>query len=224
VANALHIGRSYGTNHLRIVSKGYGEGTATNVNEAIGLPPTFGLSINKNAALGIANPSQTRSGVGTNQNLAVGQGFTNIGIGLAINRNEAYSDGSLANGNSQNKNEAYGDGSYITRLAPVRWMPGYTSDGTSITIPIAALGENITAAEANAVTGDWREILQAVLVKTNEYHRSLSPTELKQPKAFGSFVFTDYNSQHPIFGSGLKRTIRVKFHLLQNQTDLASEA
>lgn len=41
--------------------------------------------------------------------------------------------------------------------APTSIWPSYTSDGTNITIPIAAL-DGLTAAQANATTGDWRAI------------------------------------------------------------------
>lgn len=44
--------------------------------------------------------------------------------------------------------------------APTSIWPSYSSDGTNITIPIAAL-DGLTAAEANASTGDWREIALA---------------------------------------------------------------
>lgn len=57
-------------------------------------------------------------------------------------------------------------------LAPKFVFPGYSSDGTNITIPIDNL-IGLTAAEADATTGDWREILQAWLLKATEYQRSI---------------------------------------------------
>jgi len=44
--------------------------------------------------------------------------------------------------------------------APTSLWPSYTSDGTNITIPIAAL-DGLTAAEADATTGDLRSIMLA---------------------------------------------------------------
>lgn len=51
-------------------------------------------------------------------------------------------------------------------IAPTTIFPGYTSDGTEITIPIAAL-DGLTAAEANATTGDVREVLRSILLTAN---------------------------------------------------------
>jgi hypothetical protein len=47
----------------------------------------------------------------------------------------------------------------------------YSSDGTNITFPIANL-IGLTAAEADSVTGDLREILQAIFLKSTEYYIS----------------------------------------------------
>jgi hypothetical protein len=57
------------------------------------------------------------------------------------------------------------------RLSPEKVLPGYSSDGTNISIPIASV-IGLTAAEADAVTGDWREILQAILLRAVEYHKT----------------------------------------------------
>ena len=57
------------------------------------------------------------------------------------------------------------------RISPEQAIPGYTSDGTNITFPIASV-VGLTAAEADAVTGDWREILQAILLRAVEYHET----------------------------------------------------
>jgi hypothetical protein len=49
----------------------------------------------------------------------------------------------------------------FTRV-PSDLFPGYESDGTDITIPIADL-IGLTAEEADAVTGDWRKIVQTMV-------------------------------------------------------------
>lgn len=46
--------------------------------------------------------------------------------------------------------------------APSALLPGYTSDGTNITIPLASL-PGLTAAEADATTGDSREVIRAFM-------------------------------------------------------------
>jgi len=47
---------------------------------------------------------------------------------------------------------------------PTTWLPDWSEDATDITLPIASLPE-LTAAEADAVTGDIRKILYALLEK-----------------------------------------------------------
>lgn len=44
---------------------------------------------------------------------------------------------------------------------PPTWIPGWSEDGTNIIIPLASLPE-ITAAEADATTGDIRKSLYAL--------------------------------------------------------------
>lgn len=52
--------------------------------------------------------------------------------------------------------------------APTSIWPSYSSDGTNITIPIAQL-PGLSAAEADAVTGDWREVMQTMVRTLNNY-------------------------------------------------------
>lgn len=47
-------------------------------------------------------------------------------------------------------------------VVPTTLIDGYASDGTNITLPIADL-PGLTVAEANAATGDGREIVRAIL-------------------------------------------------------------
>lgn len=46
--------------------------------------------------------------------------------------------------------------------APADWIPSWSEDATNITVPIASFPE-LTAAEADATTGDIREVLYALL-------------------------------------------------------------
>lgn len=46
------------------------------------------------------------------------------------------------------------------------WIPGYTSDGTNITIPIADI-PGLTAPEAHTTTGDVRKLLYHLLELLN---------------------------------------------------------
>lgn len=57
--------------------------------------------------------------------------------------------------------------------APTSIWPSYSSDGTNITIPIAALN-GLTSAEAHATTGSWLAIMQSLMVTQWEYYNSLA--------------------------------------------------
>ncbi len=46
-------------------------------------------------------------------------------------------------------------------LAPSHWLDGYTADSSGITIPLTAL-PGLSAAEANATTGDIRKVARAL--------------------------------------------------------------
>ena len=46
--------------------------------------------------------------------------------------------------------------------APANWIPNWSSNGTSITIPIASFPE-LSAAEADVTTGDIRKIVFAIM-------------------------------------------------------------
>lgn len=63
--------------------------------------------------------------------------------------------------------------------APTSLFPGYTSDGTNITIPIAAL-QGLTAAEAHTSTGDWRQIVLAFLSSLYSHYAGLATADKPQ--------------------------------------------
>ena len=78
------------------------------------------------------------------------------------------------------------------RLSPEQVLPGYSSDGTSITFPIASV-IGLTSAEADAVTGDWREIIQAILLRAVEYHKTWEWSD--QTRTYEPFVLNLLNSR-----------------------------
>lgn len=47
---------------------------------------------------------------------------------------------------------------------PSTWIPSWSEDGTDVTFPLASLPE-LTAAEADATTGDIRKVYYALLAK-----------------------------------------------------------
>lgn len=65
--------------------------------------------------------------------------------------------------------------------APGSMCAGYSSDGTYITLPIS-LFRTLTPAEADPVTGDWREITRNMLWCFTAHYETLSPTFTSQPE------------------------------------------
>jgi hypothetical protein len=66
---------------------------------------------------------------------------------------------------------------------PTLMWPGYSSNGTTISINIADL-PGLSVADANTLTGDWRAIMLAIISKAYTYYTGL-PTADK-PAAFVS--------------------------------------
>lgn len=63
--------------------------------------------------------------------------------------------------------------------APTSIWSGYTSDGTNISIPIAAL-QGLTVAEADTVTGDWRAICLSFCATLYQHYYSLAIADRPQ--------------------------------------------
>lgn len=62
----------------------------------------------------------------------------------------------------------------MAAVIPTQLFPGYTSDGTAITIPLADL-TGLTAAEANAATGNAMEVLRTIIDKAQAQLAALTP-------------------------------------------------
>jgi hypothetical protein len=63
----------------------------------------------------------------------------------------------------------------MAAVIPTQLFPGYISDGTTITIPIADL-PGLSAAEANAATGNAMEVLRTIIAKAESQLMTLAPT------------------------------------------------
>lgn len=57
---------------------------------------------------------------------------------------------------------------------PTDFLPGYTSDGTSVTIPLTAL-PGLTATEADAATGDGRKVSFEIIKALQSGYAGLTP-------------------------------------------------
>lgn len=62
----------------------------------------------------------------------------------------------------------------MANVIPTTLFPGYTSDGTNITIPITSLS-NLSAAEADAATGDGRALVYGILDTVEKNVSALAP-------------------------------------------------
>ena len=107
------------------------------------------------------------------------------------------------------------------QITPAEIFPGYASDGTTITIPLAAL-PGLAAAEAHPTTGNGMEVLRQILDKTQGYVAGLAPTS-KPTKA----TITKGN---PAIATGvgvvpgtLRQGYAVAFDLTPTALELASE-
>ena len=63
----------------------------------------------------------------------------------------------------------------MANIIPTQLFPGYVSDGTTISIPIADLN-GLTPAEADPATGNGMEVLRALLEKSNMQLTAMAQT------------------------------------------------
>lgn len=85
------------------------------------------------------------------------------------------------------------------RSPPVSICSGYTFDGTSITIPLACL-PGLTALEADAVSGDWGDIFQSILLMSDDWITNLG---IEIPVAYDSFYLQNMNAKKSFFEHGI---------------------
>lgn len=107
------------------------------------------------------------------------------------------------------------------KISPVQLLPGYTFESGEIRIPIATL-PGLSAAEANATTGNAMEVLRQLLEFTQSQIAALAPTA-RPTKA-------TITKQNPSIASGtnvlpgtLRQTYSLSFDLQPTSLELASE-
>lgn len=93
--------------------------------------------------------------------------------------------------------------------APTSLWPSYTSDGTNITIPIAAL-DGLTAAEAHTTTGDWRSIMLAICSTAYRHYSELATAD--KPTMFTASMPTI----SPVTSGTLAGTFRTTYSFVFN--------
>lgn len=96
---------------------------------------------------------------------------------------------------------------------PTLLFPGMTSDGTSITIPIADLSAfGLDAAKANPTTGDSRAILRALAARGYAWYKDIAPAD--RPTGINCSVRTSLNQlNHSTYPGALQETIQIVTNL-----------
>lgn len=104
--------------------------------------------------------------------------------------------------------------------APTALFPGYTSDGTSITIPLAAI-PGLTSVEANATTGDWRNVFLSLCHTVLTYYDSLAVAD--KPQAFTADLPTVGRVRSGDLIGALRMVYSFEFYNDLPLTDVADE-
>lgn len=91
--------------------------------------------------------------------------------------------------------------------APTALFSSYASDGTTISIDIADF-DGLTAAEANATTGDWRQIVLAFMSTLYTHYASLATAD--KPVA----LVTPAPSQFPVSSGDLAGTFKTTYSVV----------
>lgn len=100
--------------------------------------------------------------------------------------------------------------------APTVVFAGWSENGTDITLPIAALPE-LTAGEADAVTGDSRKILFALMERIYQWNIALADAD-KPAKV----TVTRYSQINELTGV-ITRTYSLQFSLSAGAIDVVAE-
>jgi len=100
---------------------------------------------------------------------------------------------------------------------PTEWLPNWSEDGTTISLPIASLPQ-LTAAEADATTGDIRKIVFALVDALQQAYAGLAAAD-KPSK----LTITRATSVNDTDGT-IRRTYSFEFELEAVAEEVADEA
>ena len=106
---------------------------------------------------------------------------------------------------------------WSTYAPPAQWVASWAEDATNITIPIASIPE-ITAAEADAATGDMRKCIYALLAKFYAFWLTI-------PVADRPANMTIYRSTSTNDVTGeITQTFQFQFKITNTGTEVADES
>lgn len=85
---------------------------------------------------------------------------------------------------------------------PTSWIASWSEDGTTASFNLADLTDELTAAEADAATGDWRDIFKSIVEHTWAYFNGLAtanrPAKLTITKNVEAVSSTQLKITHTI--------------------------
>jgi hypothetical protein len=120
-----------------------------------------------------------------------------------------------------------GSGSTPPVVYPTSFPPSevdISSDGTNITIPIASL-PGLTAATANATTGDLRQLLQSLMFLFHQRYEEYEWSTTGKPYAFASYLLQNPNavrktlSPYPLW----RNNFQFSFNVIYAEMNLVPE-
>lgn len=100
--------------------------------------------------------------------------------------------------------------------APSSWISTWSEDATDVTFTMATLTEELTAAEADATTGDWRDCLFSILKHSYDYYNGLATADKPTKLTMSQSASVDTNDE-------LVYTFQIRFYTDISGQDVASE-
>ena len=104
--------------------------------------------------------------------------------------------------------------------APTALWPSYTYANDALVIPLAAL-DGLSAAEANATTGDWRAIMQALQVTLYNHYNELPALDKPESMVVSTPSVSAISSGN--FAGTIKATYSASYYLTLDGAVVADE-
>ncbi len=100
---------------------------------------------------------------------------------------------------------------------PSSWISSWSEDGTTVSFDLADLLQALTAAEADASSGDWRDCLYSILDHSYQYLAGLAAADAPAKLTVARTVQKSTDSV-------LKITYTVEVYAAVEQTNVSAEA
>lgn len=217
----LYLGLQPTGGDLYLYPVGVGTGLLTGTAVFVGAPIYNGRVFGATALWFEGRAIASRDADFEGESVVVGQGLATTGTGTITGTAVLFADNTILLGTIVGSAVFEGEGRSRSRFAPFDVWPGYSSDGTTITIPLADLFGQLTAEEADTVTGDWREITQALTLSAGVYYDTLSYSN--RSKTFEFYNLSNYNARSARFGRCIQRKLVTKFNTIFTTNDVISE-